>query len=207
MPPTDSMEKPATVQRTGRPIAVFSNSYARLPGAFFRTARSDACAQAPPDQVQRIARLGTGGRCTRCRTGRTGDGVCGQRLPAGRRADRDGLCRASAPARPIDGVVGPARRVQAERPLRGPVRKPVPSSLDDSVCTAILCADHPPFVEAVAGMQDGDHVSRSPQRLIRTPDRRSQRIWTGKSRNGSQSLFPSLDRVTGAAAFCRDSGI
>ena len=31
MPPTDSMEKPPTVERTGRPIAAFSNSYARLP--------------------------------------------------------------------------------------------------------------------------------------------------------------------------------
>src|SRR5271163_3511489 len=35
MPPTDSMEKPPTVERTGRPIAVFSNSYARLPERFF----------------------------------------------------------------------------------------------------------------------------------------------------------------------------
>ncbi len=35
MPPTDSMEKPAAVERTGRPIAVFSNSYARLPERFF----------------------------------------------------------------------------------------------------------------------------------------------------------------------------
>ena len=35
MPPTDSMEKLPTVERTGRPIAVFSNSYARLPERFF----------------------------------------------------------------------------------------------------------------------------------------------------------------------------
>ena len=35
MPPTDSMEKVPTVERTGRPIAVFSNSYARLPERFF----------------------------------------------------------------------------------------------------------------------------------------------------------------------------
>ena len=35
MPPTDSMEKPPPVERTGRPIAVFSNSYARLPERFF----------------------------------------------------------------------------------------------------------------------------------------------------------------------------
>src|SRR5271169_6466249 len=35
MPPTDSMEKPPTVERTGRPIAAFSNSYARLPERFF----------------------------------------------------------------------------------------------------------------------------------------------------------------------------
>src|SRR5271170_6460712 len=35
MPPTDSMEKLPTVERTGRPIAVFSNSYAWLPERFF----------------------------------------------------------------------------------------------------------------------------------------------------------------------------
>jgi serine/tyrosine/threonine adenylyltransferase len=35
MPPTDSMEKPPTVEPTGRPIVVFSNSYARLPERFF----------------------------------------------------------------------------------------------------------------------------------------------------------------------------
>jgi uncharacterized protein YdiU (UPF0061 family) len=35
MPPNDSMEKPPTVEPTGRPIAVFSNSYARLPERFF----------------------------------------------------------------------------------------------------------------------------------------------------------------------------
>lgn len=35
MPPTDSMEKPPTLERTGRPIAVFSRSYARLPERFF----------------------------------------------------------------------------------------------------------------------------------------------------------------------------
>ena len=35
MPLTDSMEKPPTVERAGRPIAVFSNSYARLPRHFF----------------------------------------------------------------------------------------------------------------------------------------------------------------------------
>jgi uncharacterized protein YdiU (UPF0061 family) len=35
MPPTDSIEKLATVERLGRPIAVFSNSYPRLPERFF----------------------------------------------------------------------------------------------------------------------------------------------------------------------------
>jgi serine/tyrosine/threonine adenylyltransferase len=35
MPPTDSMEKPPTVERTAGPIMVFSNSYARLPERFF----------------------------------------------------------------------------------------------------------------------------------------------------------------------------
>ena len=35
MPLTDSMEKPLAAERTGGPIAVFSNSYARLPERFF----------------------------------------------------------------------------------------------------------------------------------------------------------------------------
>src|SRR5271166_142964 len=35
MPPTDLIEKPPTVERTGRPIAAFSNSYTRLPERFF----------------------------------------------------------------------------------------------------------------------------------------------------------------------------
>ena len=35
MPPTDSMEKPRTAECTAGPIAVFSNSYARLPERFF----------------------------------------------------------------------------------------------------------------------------------------------------------------------------
>ena len=35
MPPTDSIDMPATVERTAGPIAVFSNSYARLPEHFF----------------------------------------------------------------------------------------------------------------------------------------------------------------------------
>jgi hypothetical protein len=35
MAPTDSIEKPPTVERTAGPIAVFSNSYARLPEHFF----------------------------------------------------------------------------------------------------------------------------------------------------------------------------
>ena len=35
MPLTDSLEKPLAAERTARPIAVFSNSYARLPEHFF----------------------------------------------------------------------------------------------------------------------------------------------------------------------------
>ena len=35
MPSTDSMEKPPAAERTAGAIAVFSNSYARLPGHFF----------------------------------------------------------------------------------------------------------------------------------------------------------------------------
>jgi serine/tyrosine/threonine adenylyltransferase len=35
MPLTDSIEKPPAAERTTGPIAVFSNSYARLPEHFF----------------------------------------------------------------------------------------------------------------------------------------------------------------------------
>jgi serine/tyrosine/threonine adenylyltransferase len=35
MPLTDSMEKPLAAERTAGPLAVFSNSYARLPEHFF----------------------------------------------------------------------------------------------------------------------------------------------------------------------------
>jgi len=133
MPLTDSMEKPPTVERTGRPMAVFSNSYARLPERFFRAARSHAGDEAPPDQVQRIARFGTGGQCARPRTGRGGGGVCRQRHAAGRRADRDGLRRASIrqfrpsawrrPRDPPRRGLGPQRRA-ARRPLKGAGRTP-----------------------------------------------------------------------------------
>jgi hypothetical protein len=94
MPPTDSMEKPPTVERTGRPIFLLQQLRAAA-GAFFRAARSHAGDEAAPDQVQRIARFGTGGQCERPPTGRAGGGVCRQRHATGRRADRDGLRRAS----------------------------------------------------------------------------------------------------------------
>ena len=35
MPPTKSIEEPANIVRLSRPVAVFSNSYARLPEHFF----------------------------------------------------------------------------------------------------------------------------------------------------------------------------
>jgi hypothetical protein len=35
MPLSESIEKPLIAERTGGPIAVFSNSYARLPEHFF----------------------------------------------------------------------------------------------------------------------------------------------------------------------------
>jgi hypothetical protein len=46
MPVTDSMEKPPAAERTVGPIAVFSNSYARLPERFF--ARCSPTAVAKP---------------------------------------------------------------------------------------------------------------------------------------------------------------
>ena len=64
MPLTDSMEKPPAAERTAVPIAVFSNSYARLPEHFFARRSPTAVAKSPPDQVQRIARFRTGRRYT-----------------------------------------------------------------------------------------------------------------------------------------------
>ena len=94
----------------------------------FRAARSHAGDKAPPDQVQRNARFGTGDQCARPRTGRDGCGVCRQRRAAGRRADRDGLRRASIrqfrssawrwPRYPPRLGPGPQRRA-AQRPIEG----------------------------------------------------------------------------------------
>ena len=95
MPLTEAIEKASTAERTAGPIAVFSNSYARLPEHFFARLSPTAGRKAPPDHVQRVARIRAGGRYTKTRTGRVGGGVCRQRHAAGRRADRDGLCRAS----------------------------------------------------------------------------------------------------------------
>ena len=46
MPSTDSMEKPPAAERTAGPIAVFSNSYARLPEHFFARLSPTAVAKA-----------------------------------------------------------------------------------------------------------------------------------------------------------------
>ena len=46
MPVTDSMEKPPAAERTAGPIAVFSNSYARLPEHFFARRSPTAVAKA-----------------------------------------------------------------------------------------------------------------------------------------------------------------
>ena len=54
MPLTDAMEKAATAERTAGPIAVFSNSYARLPDRFFaRLAAGEIrwCGVSMPTQV------------------------------------------------------------------------------------------------------------------------------------------------------------
>ena len=114
MPLTDSMEKPPAAERTAGPIAVFSNSYARLPEHFFARRSPTAVAKAPPDQVQRIACLRTGRRYPRTRTGRVGGGIWRERHSAGRRADRDGLCRA-----PIRQFRSAARRRPRNPPWRG----------------------------------------------------------------------------------------
>ena len=54
MPLTQSKEKPPTAQRTAGPIAVFSNSYARLPEHFFARLAPTPVSKPRPDQVQRI---------------------------------------------------------------------------------------------------------------------------------------------------------
>ena len=51
MPPTDSIEKPPTVERTAGAIAVFSNSYARLPGGFPTRSATPSTALVPQRKV------------------------------------------------------------------------------------------------------------------------------------------------------------
>ena len=95
MPLTDSMEKPPAPERTAGPIAVFFNSYARLPEHFF--ARRSPTPVAKPRLIKfnesLAAELGVDTRGLRA--GRLGGRICRQRQPVGRRADRDGLCRGS----------------------------------------------------------------------------------------------------------------
>ena len=128
MPPTELDGEAADRRTHGPPDRCLLQQLRAAAGAFFRAARSHAGDEAPPDQVQRIARFGTGGQCARPRTGRDGCGVCWQRHASGRTADRDGLRRASIrqfrsstwrwPRYPPRRGPGPQRRA-ARCPIEG----------------------------------------------------------------------------------------
>ena len=128
MPPTELDGEAADRRTHGPPDRCLLQQLRAAAGAFFRAARSHAGDEAAPDQVQRIARFGTGGQCARPRTGRASGGVCRQRHAAGRRADRDGLRRASVrefrssawrrPRDPPRRGLGPQRRA-ARCPIEG----------------------------------------------------------------------------------------
>ena len=83
MPLSDSMEKLPTADRTAGPIAVFSNSYARLPEHFY--ARLSPTPVAKPRLIifneSLASELGVDTRGTR--TGGVGSGVCRQCHPPG----------------------------------------------------------------------------------------------------------------------------
>ena len=70
------MEKPPTAEREAGQIAVFSNSYARLPERFF--ARLDPTPVPKPRLIKFNELLASelGVECARSRTGRAGGGVC-----------------------------------------------------------------------------------------------------------------------------------
>ena len=95
MPLTELNGKAAGCRTPGGPIAVFSNSYARLPEHFFARLSPTPVANANliKFNVSLAAELGVDTRGLR--TGRVGGDICRQRHSVGRRADRDGLCRAS----------------------------------------------------------------------------------------------------------------
>ena len=95
MPLTDSMEKAPAAERTAGPLAVFSNSYARLPEHFFARCSPTAVTKGRLIQFNESLASELGVDTRGLRTERVGGGICRQRHSAGRRADRDGLCRAS----------------------------------------------------------------------------------------------------------------
>jgi hypothetical protein len=91
MPRSDSIEKPLIAERTGGPIAVLTNSYARLPEHFF--ARLSPTPVAKPHLIKFNESLASElGVDTRgLEPDQVGSGICRQRHSAGRGADRDGL--------------------------------------------------------------------------------------------------------------------
>ena len=128
----DSMERPSIAGRTSGLIASFSNSYARLPEHFFARLSPTPVAKPRLIKFNEFAGFGTG--IDTAVSNRTSSRRC---LPAtyaaGRRADRDGLCRASVrqfrsptwrrPRHPSGRGLGPQRRA-ARCPAEGSGRTP-----------------------------------------------------------------------------------
>ena len=95
MPLTElKWQKQPASNRAAGPIAVFSNSYARLPEHFF--ARLSPTPVAKPRLIKFNEALAAElGVIDDAWAGRVGGDICRERPSIGRRTDRDGLCRAS----------------------------------------------------------------------------------------------------------------
>ena len=137
MPPTNSMEKPPTAECTAGPSLVFSNSYARLPERFFARLAPTPVPKPRLIKFNELLASELGVDAQGREAGRAGGSVCRERHAAGRRADRDGLCRtsirqfrSSAWRRPRN----PPRR--GSGPQRGAARRPIEGRGQNAVLAA-----------------------------------------------------------------------
>ena len=179
---SESMEIPPTAGRTPGQIAVFSNSYARLPEHFF--ARLAPMPVAKPHLIKFNDALASelGVNTQGLDPDRTGGDVCRQRHTVGRRADRDGLCRASVrqfrssawrrPRNPPRRSLGPQRRAArcpAERLGTNAVlaarRRPrrIGPVLREYLVSEAMHALGIPTTRALAAVSSGEPVYRDRQ--------------------------------------------
>ena len=95
MPLTDSMEKAPASERTAGPLAVFSNSYARLPEHFFARCSPTAVTKGRLIQFNESLASELGVDTRGLEPNELAAVFAGNVIPPRAEADRDSLCRAS----------------------------------------------------------------------------------------------------------------